>query len=373
MHRIDHATRSVNENGSGKDGFTEGEVATQTPPTNLTAAIMNDVQEELCNTVENARITLAKGTQTQLRDAVEARIADHVALAAIKNHVSRTVPGTFEDIAFGNGIFLGIASDGSTWTSPDGETWSSATAALGGNVSFHGGLFFVAGANASFETSADGAAWTARAMDIDQDDPLDVVCYSGTRYVAGAPADDSGQDFVVQTSTDGATWTTATIAGGYGAAGADSFVDGVYDGSAFILVGTSGEIQTSADGTAFTARTPAASYSGNWKQVVAGGGYVLALGNGDNEIQYSADNGTTWAQGTLDATSEVVAAIAYDSQSERFFAVGSGGLIQSSYDGGATWETVSCKTSGDFDHVAFGARTALLLRSDNAVRQSLGY
>ena len=64
MHRID---------GPGHQGnlFTEGDPGMSVPATIVTDDWLNDVQEELCNVIENAGITLVKGTQTQLRDALD--------------------------------------------------------------------------------------------------------------------------------------------------------------------------------------------------------------------------------------------------------------------------------------------------------------
>ena len=58
--------------GSGHVGnkFTDGDPATATPATIVTAAWLNDKQEELCNVVESAGITLDGNDQTQLAKAI---------------------------------------------------------------------------------------------------------------------------------------------------------------------------------------------------------------------------------------------------------------------------------------------------------------
>lgn len=70
MHRIDTATAEPDLHGSGKDGFRDGQTPATTAATRLNADWCNAVQEEIANAVEAAGITLAKGTNTQLRDAV---------------------------------------------------------------------------------------------------------------------------------------------------------------------------------------------------------------------------------------------------------------------------------------------------------------
>lgn len=68
MHRIDHATAAPG------DLFTEGNPATATPATTVTDDWLNDVQENICEVVEAAGITLVKGEFTQLRDAIKRMI-----------------------------------------------------------------------------------------------------------------------------------------------------------------------------------------------------------------------------------------------------------------------------------------------------------
>lgn len=69
MRRIQHATRVVNGNGAGRDGFGEGNVSTQVPATVITAEWLNDVQEELLNVITSAGLTPST-SRTQLADAI---------------------------------------------------------------------------------------------------------------------------------------------------------------------------------------------------------------------------------------------------------------------------------------------------------------
>lgn len=63
MHRVD-----TDGNVSGQ--FSDGNPAVPTPATVVDASWLNDVQEEICKLIEGAGITLVKGTQTQLQQAV---------------------------------------------------------------------------------------------------------------------------------------------------------------------------------------------------------------------------------------------------------------------------------------------------------------
>lgn len=73
MHRIDHATRSEDENGVGKDGFTEGDPVASEAATIVTADILNGIQEEICTVIERSGRILQKGTHDQLSDAIAHR------------------------------------------------------------------------------------------------------------------------------------------------------------------------------------------------------------------------------------------------------------------------------------------------------------
>jgi len=66
MHRIDA------ESATPDDKFTEGSPVGGVPATVVTAAWLNDVQENLAAFIEAAGITLVKGDQTQLLDAFQA-------------------------------------------------------------------------------------------------------------------------------------------------------------------------------------------------------------------------------------------------------------------------------------------------------------
>lgn len=77
MHRIDHATREIDDHGPGKDGFTEGSPGV-TPATVVTADILDAFQEEIANVIEGApsSAALVKADNTQLATAIEARISN---------------------------------------------------------------------------------------------------------------------------------------------------------------------------------------------------------------------------------------------------------------------------------------------------------
>jgi len=68
VYRVDHSTRVVDGIASGKDGYGEGNPGIS-PATILTAEVANSLQEELCNTIEGAGLTLDKTNRAQLAKA----------------------------------------------------------------------------------------------------------------------------------------------------------------------------------------------------------------------------------------------------------------------------------------------------------------
>lgn len=70
MHRADHATRAQDLHGAGLDGYTEGDPSLGVPATVVTADALNAVQEELASAIEGRGITLDKGNNAQLLEAL---------------------------------------------------------------------------------------------------------------------------------------------------------------------------------------------------------------------------------------------------------------------------------------------------------------
>lgn len=75
MERIATSTVAEDLFGAGKDGFTNGNPAGGVPATQLSAAFLNAVQEEIANVIEGASITLDPAVRTQLKSAILAMIA----------------------------------------------------------------------------------------------------------------------------------------------------------------------------------------------------------------------------------------------------------------------------------------------------------
>jgi len=95
MHRIETSTAAANMHGPGKNGFSPGNPVTATPSTELSEDWFNDVQENICRTIEGAGIGLVKGEYTQLYDAIQALIAAGLASLTIKQRSLIATTQTF--------------------------------------------------------------------------------------------------------------------------------------------------------------------------------------------------------------------------------------------------------------------------------------
>lgn len=88
MKRIDTSTASPDENGTGRDGFTNG-VPNVTPPTQLDDTWFNHAQEELARTVEGSGSTLDDGDFEQVHAAVQQASVRSVACDLTADYVLR--------------------------------------------------------------------------------------------------------------------------------------------------------------------------------------------------------------------------------------------------------------------------------------------
>ncbi len=70
MHRIDTPSRQKDKFGAGKDGFTGGDPQTGTQATQVSADILDALQEEICAVVEGSGLSLDKTNNNQLLTAI---------------------------------------------------------------------------------------------------------------------------------------------------------------------------------------------------------------------------------------------------------------------------------------------------------------
>lgn len=98
---------------SGTTGyFTQGDPGVPTPATVVTPEWLNRVQEELCETIEGAGLTLDGNDNTQLKQAIEALAAAVAIPNGAQVGYARNASGARTDIA--NGTYTEIPDDGTT-------------------------------------------------------------------------------------------------------------------------------------------------------------------------------------------------------------------------------------------------------------------
>jgi hypothetical protein len=356
MHRIDSPNAEADKFGSGKDGFTEGTPGSVLP-TETTDDWLDGVQEELCNVIENADITLVKNTRDQLHDALNIMINRANLLGrwpSIYNPKAFGLHAIMYDAYSGywfavgaldgtdaymlrslspagewtemsnskNANLYGIASNGTgtlaavgsfdgvdtyiVSSTNNGDTWTERTgpnAALLWGLVYANSLFVgvgeLSGAPA-ISTSPDGTTWTARTAP--GTERLYAIAYSPTLNLFCAVGED-GADLGIMTSSDGITWTER--ANSIGGADALSLCWSEFLGL-FVLVGydtgTYPLVATSPDGINWTQRTDANGLldTSHLYSVcsIESAKLLIAFGYGGNEENsvdaYFSTDGITW-------------------------------------------------------------------------------
>jgi hypothetical protein len=192
---------------------------------------------------------------------------------------------TWDSVAYGNGLFAAVSTDGHVMTSPDGITWTSRTAASASTwnaVTYGNGLFVAVAFNGNVMTSPDGITWTSRTAA--EANGWNGVTYGNGQFVAVA----STGTHRVMTSPDGITWTART------AASANTWNTVAYGNSVFVASDTTGganHAMTSPDGITWTSQT---APGGGIAAITFGNGLFIGV---SNDHGASSPDGVTWTGG----------------------------------------------------------------------------
>jgi hypothetical protein len=303
-----------------------------------------------------------------------------------------TVLNNLGDLAFGNGLFVGVGvGSGSTVShSPNGSFWLNQSVGAGSSifnrVSFVNGRFFIFGSDNTLHpqyflfTSTDGVSW-AGPVSLNTNGIQKVVYGNGIYVSLNQVSTTSGFWSEFRTSTDGTNWsapnqftnhlfTDAVFVSGQfevldevgcfllssdGTNWTEQTVPTlftgvkiVWDGSLYVVSGVFGRIVTSTDGINWTNRTTGpqnslVSITHSGGLFVAAGGNLVP-GGGDayssSTVATSVD-GRNWVEVDSGTSNDLVAVTGAGG---RFVAVGTNGTIVSSADG-TNWSTVVSPTT----------------------------
>lgn len=206
---------------------------------------------------------------------------------------------SWEEIAYGNGTFVAISSDGTNrvMTSTNGTTWTARTASQANpwkGITYGNGLFVAVANNGTNRvmTSPDGITWTNRTAA--QANQWEAVTYGNGLFVAVAQ---SGTNRVM-TSPNGITWTART------AASADVWLSVEYGNGMFVALDYSnGRIMSSPDGITWTTQTiPSGITWANWMSLAYGNGTFVAVALGASSSTrklMTSPDGITWTSRTI--------------------------------------------------------------------------
>jgi hypothetical protein len=223
------------------------------------------------------------------------------------NWVERTVPttgyGGYTDVAYGNGVFVAVGSDGKALTSTNGISWTQRTIFAGSNFSpirlvFGNGVFVAVGIWSSTQqniaVSTNGITWVDKTFTADL---ISSLAFGNGRFVAigGQP----GISNSVLTSPDGYTWSTVVTTG----EGGNNWSDITYGNGIFVAVegssAASSRSRTSTDGVTWTmTQMPTSDY---WCGISYGNGVFVAIENRRGMSVVSTD-GVTWQPVNMPST-----------------------------------------------------------------------
>lgn len=191
-------------------------------------------------------------------------------------------------VQYSSGPFMQVSTDaGANWTN------TASSVSFLGNIGAGNGLFVAApwgSASNAVTTSSNGTTWTSRTLTASrtwQGNPHWAGSLSTPRWIV------TGPDGSANISTDGVTWTAATIVAG---TNSDSFFTGSGGGIAIALRNGSATYYTSTDLTSWTARTFPVTVSGNPYITYGNGNFVVS--GMSTTAYYTSTDGINWTTRT---------------------------------------------------------------------------
>jgi subtilisin family serine protease len=271
-----------------------------------------------------------------LNGSFVASCGGNVAHSADGTNWSVVISNILEDVAFGNGLYVGVGYSGRLFVSQDLSSWlwrglGSLTSYVLTDVKFQGGQFVACGRNGNILTSKDGKDWTLQNSGFASG--LEKMAYGAGRHII------VGINGIILHSPDGVTWSRVVVPG------VDQWDHVTFGGGQFVAVGWPGAIATSTNGIDWVKR---ASPTGTQLNRVAYGNNIYVAVGFSGEILASPD-GIYWAAPYTDTYGVDLVIFS----SGQFVAIDELGRVLTSTDG-MTWNFEEGDTSlrivGLFDY-----------------------
>jgi|GEM_PF-5324594 len=259
-------------------------------------------------------------------------------LSSLDGHTWELLPAPaspLHNLTFLNGEFILQGPSNTLLTSVDGTQWATVTTNLTNlyGLAYGNGVYAAVTYDGVIWTSTDKTQWTPRTTAIPDTFSEGAITYANGLFVAIVSTYTSNAS--VLTSSDGLTWNTQALSGGFFDAAFVQYINGQY-----IAGGVGGKIFTSPDTLTWTANSlPAGSwgmYEGyDWAiSAVYGNGIYVAVGY--KGLVLTSLDGNNWSFQNRPATSDLFSLTFLNGQ---FLAFGRSGTVLASTDG-ANWQTL---------------------------------
>jgi hypothetical protein len=226
--------------------------------------------------------------------------------------ITRNAPsGNWVSVAYGNGVFVAVGSDGKIMRSTDGIAWSIATSlsAYFTGIDYGGGRFVAVGTggcSTNIVSSSDGITWTSNTTRLANS--FNNVAYGNGVFVAATSLTQNNREFAV--SSNGTNWTfvnppapNVSVAYANVSFGDGRFIVNRYDTST-LLVSTNG-----TSWTYNTTRTPSNLRYVN--RITFGNGIFVGTGQSSQTGYTSLASSTNGVDWTIHTTLVPYGSVAY--------------------------------------------------------------
>ncbi|MGO8697308.1 MAG: hypothetical protein ACLQVY_06280 [Limisphaerales bacterium] len=290
--------------GDGGTGLTVAMASLAVPAPLRWSVLASPVTSDLYSVVCNGQVYVAIGSDSD-SSAVSTSGLDWTAPGAGLDNAS------FNGVSWGNGVFVAAESEGSIYTSTDGQNWAQQTdlGAPLNAIAFGSGAFVVAANKGEVFASSDGVQWKPHTTGLVED--LMGICYGNGLFVVVA------WDGTIASSADGKKWT---LSANQPSTMSELFGVG-YGNKQFVAVGESGMIETSPDATEWTLQTNYAVAASLLRSVAWGDDEFVAVGDGGWTVR---GNGSDWTSSSSATVNDLYSVIFTNGS---FVAVGDNGTI----------------------------------------------